>query len=94
MLRNPAILFGFLALACTPRLTDAQRHDALEASLKTIDPSAEPASPQRPPADGVPAFNTEYWLGDDEATEQARVLEFGKKIQALQQQVATEKARP
>lgn len=94
MLRNPSILFGFAVLACTPRLTEAQRHDALEASVKAIDPSAEPAPPQRPPADGVPAFNTEYWLGDDEATEQARVLEFGKKIQALQQQVATDKGSP
>jgi hypothetical protein len=91
MLRTRFMLLALFAISCTPRLTDAQRRDALEASVKAIDPNAEPAPPTRPPADGVPAFNTEYWLGDDEATEQARVREFGRQIQALQNTVAADK---
>jgi hypothetical protein len=83
-----------LVLACGPHLTEAQRHDALQRSLAAIDPNAEPAPPRAPPEDGVPELNTEYWLGDSEATEQARVLEFGRQIQALQQQVAAEKQKP
>jgi hypothetical protein len=91
MPRKVLLFVNCLALACGPQLTDAQRHDALEASRKAIDPNAEPASPKAPPETGIPEFNTEYWLGADEATEQARVLEFGQQIQALQKQVAADK---
>ncbi|MBK7863114.1 MAG: catalase [Archangiaceae bacterium] len=94
---HPARSARFVLLclvSCGPHLTEAQRHDALEASLKAIDPNAEPAPPRPPPEDGVPAFNTEYWLGDSEEVEQARVREFGKQIRALQEQVAGDRHQP
>src|SRR5438132_13891400 len=87
-------LLAACLVSCGPHLDEAQRHDALDRPLKAIAPDAEPAPPKAPPEDGIPEFNTEYWLGGTEEAETARVLEFGKQIQALQQQVSSERNTP
>jgi hypothetical protein len=86
----PTVTLAFIALSCAGHLTEAQRQDALKQSLAAIDPNAEPAPPKDPPEDGVPAFNTEYWLGTAQ-NEKERIEEFGRQIQALQQKVAAER---
>lgn len=85
--RLAVLLMLVFAAACTHHLTDVERQEARVRAMAAIDPNAEPAPPKDPPSDGVPELNTEYWLGSQVAEEE-RVLEFGRQIQALQQQVA------
>src|SRR5947209_7874592 len=81
-----------LGISCAAHMTAEQRQAALEKSLSAIDPSAEPAPPQPPPADGRPAFNTEYYLVS-QASEAQRIQDFGRQIQDLQRQAAEKRGQ-
>ena len=89
-----ATLFAFVcAAACAPALSVTQRQTQLQASLVAIAPDAEPAPPREPPEDGLPEFNTEYWLGT-QAEEVALVKAFGEQIQAIQAKAALDHGGP
>jgi hypothetical protein len=92
-LKNTTLLVLLAMLSCAPTLTAQERKDRLEMSHKAIDALAEPAPPQVPPENGIPAFNTEYWLGS-EAEEKEQFALFSKQIQALQQKSVDENAQP
>ena len=86
---SPWLLVLLGLISCAHHLTGPERDEALRRSRAAIDPTAEPAPPPDPPADGVPEFNTEYYLGSQQA-EQAQIADFGRQIQELQQQAASE----
>src|SRR5579871_1234509 len=93
MLRMKTALALWLAVAGCAGLKESERKEQLAASLKAIDPNAEPRPPENPPADGRPRFNTEYWLGSADE-ERARFEEFGKQINALQKAAAEKHGQP
>jgi hypothetical protein len=84
--------FFFLALfagACG----HAETHSAQVRAAPPVDPNADPAPPQRPPADGRAQLNTEYYLGSEEE-ERAQFAEFAKRIQELQRKSSSEHGQP
>lgn len=86
-------LLLWLAAGCSHQLSPAQQA-AIEKSLQSIDPHAEPLPPKAPPESGAPELNTEYWLGGSEEAETALVKQFGEQIREIQKQKAAELGTP
>lgn len=76
-----------LVPACAPELVAPR-----ELAVAAVDPHAEPLPPQVA-STGVPAMNTEYFLGS-EAEERAQFAAFAREIQAIQRKAASEHDQP
>ena len=76
-----------LVPACAPELVAPR-----ELAVAAVDPHAEPLPPQVA-STGVPAMNTEYFLGS-EAEERAQFAAFAREMKAIQRKAASEHDQP